>query len=583
MIDKMTKSHIILLPVYKGVVQATIDKGHRWSDIEHLVLIGLCQNDYTITELECQSNLPSEVLLEAINRLMRAGWVEIKETENRIAFRATLFGLAEADKVTLTRIPREQTRKLHFVIDRVSNTVFSSRECVLLKEPRARRLLKENKDNPPFVMMPNIFDDDLPTYGEIVEPLLWFDEEFVTYNAEKSWLSNDFYAKLIVTGEEVEGLPDNAPASLKSVLIGKATRAAASNSKNDVVDGAMVKLSEAWPKYGIDLDTQDLCIGGKAHEDLFNELMRNARRRVIIHSTFLRHGALAERLDVIAIAVKQGAEVDILWDRVETNKAGKTLRICRNLISKRGLAHAVRIQPTPTGSHAKLLVADDGQGEYVAVVGSCNWLYSGFESMEVSVCFRNRQMVYDCLGILEKLIRRPRFRDAQLRSDIVALRTQIKPIAKDMIGSVHARLLSFGCHEECIELVRDTAKRDIFIASHKLGGPVETQMLIPLATAAQAGATDVSVYYEKQSGPAEGEAVLDALDKKYKSSIHLNQVDKAHAKLLCWDDDHVVITSLNWLSKDIDCQKRLSEIGVYLKGSGLASYLKERYLASCQA
>ena len=102
MIDKMTKSHIILLPVYKGVVQATIDKGHRWSDIEHLVLIGLCQNDYTITELECQSNLPSEVLLEAINRLMRAGWVEIKETENRIAFRATLFGLAEAVKVTLT-------------------------------------------------------------------------------------------------------------------------------------------------------------------------------------------------------------------------------------------------------------------------------------------------------------------------------------------------------------------------------------------------------------------------------------------------------------------------------------------------
>jgi len=109
------------------------------------------------------------------------------------------------------------------------------------------------------------------------------------------------------------------------------------------------------------------------------------------------------------------------------------------------------------------------------------------------------------------------------------------------------------------------------------------QMLIPLATAAQAGATDVSVYYENQSGPAEGEAVLDALVKKYKSSIHLNQVDKAHAKLLCWDDDHVVITSLNWLSKDIDYQKRLSEIGVYLKGSGLASYVKERYLASCQA
>ena len=129
----MANSQVILLPVYRGVIQATIDKGHRWSDIEHLVLIGLAQNDYTLSDLECQSNLPSEVLLEAINRLMRAGWVEINETADRITFRATSSGLVEADKDTLSSIPREHTRKLHFIVERLGNTVLSSRDCVLLK------------------------------------------------------------------------------------------------------------------------------------------------------------------------------------------------------------------------------------------------------------------------------------------------------------------------------------------------------------------------------------------------------------------------------------------------------------------
>ena len=106
-------------------------------------------------------------------------------------------------------------------------------------------------------------------------------------------------------------------------------------------------------------------------------------------------------------------------------------------------------------------------------------------------------------------------------------------------------------------------------------------MLIPVASAVQARAVDVSVYYQTQTGPAEDEAVRDALDDKYTGSLHLKRIDKAHAKLLCWDDDHVVITSLNWLSKDIDPQQSLGEIGVYLKGTGLANYVKESYLAHC--
>lgn len=579
----MANSRIVLLPVYKGMVQVTIDKGYRWSDIEHLLLVGLCQSEYTISELMSHSNLPSEVLLEAIHRLMRVGWVEIYETEGRIAFRATLSGLAEADKESLTPMSREQTRKLHFVIDRLTNTVFRSRDFVLLNENSATRLMKERNVDSSLTLPSSIYDQDLPTVAELVEPLLSRDEEFVTYNEDKSEFKRDFYAKLVVTDDEIEGLPENAGAAFRSQVLAS-VRGAHSIKLNTYPSGNnKLHPIKTWPTCPIELDKEDICIGGKAHDELFDLLLRNARRRVVIHSTFIRYDALEKKLDIFAETVRHGAEIDILWDKGESNNAGKKLRECRKLISDRGLSKAVRIQPTSTGSHAKLLVADDGQGNFLAVLGSCNWLYSGFDSLDVSILLRNRKMVFDCLEVIERLIHRPRFHDAKLRADIVALRREIRPSEDNSGGSVQARLLSLGCHEEIIELARDTAQRNIFVASHKLGGPVETQMLIPLASAAEARSTDVSIYYQVQSGAAVGEAVRAALEEKYTGSVTMSIVRSAHAKLLCWDDDHVVITSLNWLSKDIDAQKQLSEVGLYVKGDGLANYVRESYLSGCKA
>jgi cardiolipin synthase len=62
--------------------------------------------------------------------------------------------------------------------------------------------------------------------------------------------------------------------------------------------------------------------------------------------------------------------------------------------------------PLHAGSHAKILVADDGQtGRDVAIVGSCNWLYSGFKSFEASVRLRDPEIVADVLDILSDLSR----------------------------------------------------------------------------------------------------------------------------------------------------------------------------------
>ena len=46
----------------------------------------------------------------------------------------------------------------------------------------------------------------------------------------------------------------------------------------------------------------------------------------------------------------------------------------------------IHLGPCSTGSHAKVILADTGDDSgYAAIVGSCNWLDSPYESVEASV------------------------------------------------------------------------------------------------------------------------------------------------------------------------------------------------------
>ena len=52
-----------------------------------------------------------------------------------------------------------------------------------------------------------------------------------------------------------------------------------------------------------------------------------------------------------------------------------------------------------------------------------------------------------------------------------------------------------------------------------------------------------------------------------------------HAKFLAWDKDHVVVSSINWGSQSGLPENPLDEIGLYLEGPDLATYLLEKFEA----
>ena len=52
---------------------------------------------------------------------------------------------------------------------------------------------------------------------------------------------------------------------------------------------------------------------------------------------------------------------------------------------------------------------------------------------------------------------------------------------------------------------------------------------------------------------------------------------RLHAKILGWDDDNLVLTSQNWLSADPGDVDPLQEIGIFVKSTGIARIVRERF------
>jgi phosphatidylserine/phosphatidylglycerophosphate/cardiolipin synthase-like enzyme len=57
------------------------------------------------------------------------------------------------------------------------------------------------------------------------------------------------------------------------------------------------------------------------------------------------------------------------------------------------------------------------------------------------------------------------------------------------------------------------------------------------------------------------------------------RVPQLHAKFLAWDDDDIVVSSMNWGSQSGLSSNRLDEIGLHLRGPGLAAALIAKFEA----
>ena len=94
--NKTESNHKIFVkvPFGFGTFRLTILRSQKWGAIDLMVLMSLIDKPKTSQQLSIDSFLPRQLVVEILIPLMRAGWIEIINSDNEFLFSLTDRGIA---------------------------------------------------------------------------------------------------------------------------------------------------------------------------------------------------------------------------------------------------------------------------------------------------------------------------------------------------------------------------------------------------------------------------------------------------------------------------------------------------------
>jgi cardiolipin synthase A/B len=134
-------------------------------------------------------------------------------------------------------------------------------------------------------------------------------------------------------------------------------------------------------------------------------------------------------------------------------------------------------------------------------------------------------------------------------------------------------------HAELMRLARETANSSIKVGGDRLGLAAEARTIIPMMAAGKRSVEGI-ICYSKPSGPVTRQDANDLEALARSAGVRLVQIHdrELHGKFLLWDDDHLVITSLNWSSADTRSDTPQGEIGLYIKSPDVSANFRQRLI-----
>jgi phospholipase D-like protein len=568
----------VAIPVLRGRRRFHVEKGKRWSLIEHLMLESVARTPATAADLAQRSSLPRRVVVEAFIRLMRVGWVELAAGSDGLSFVATDSGQAQIKSGSLQAPTVTTPRWMGFLIDQVSGSVFRRSEIAA----RHRNELAKLGEN--LVYLQKSPDHDKENLAELFAALEGEDEVIVRVEASPDRFLERF-AVVTVVNDTIEGLPARANPALREAI---RSAAAQSLKKSEATTTASVAPEPLRPSPAAATTTalfeqNDLLIDAQDHASALDRALAQAREEVIIHSTFISEKSIPAILPKLIGAASKGTLVRVMWgqddDGTSVSSSRRAVSALQRAIDEAGWGGQIRIHSFTTRSHAKLLIADDGRGQWSAIVGSCNWLSSDFDSFESSIRVREPALVGQLVRHLASMSLGSPGVWHEFATDLTILGRRIGLVPRSPGRTARMKILLAPDHGALVLEARDSAARRIFVTSHRIGIAGRPMIIIPALAAVRESRIEVGLFYGRPTGPLSGIDAADLTRELAKQGIGFRPIHqpRLHAKILAWDDDNLAVTSQNWLSADPSEVARLSEIGVFVESNRLADYLIRRF------
>jgi phosphatidylserine/phosphatidylglycerophosphate/cardiolipin synthase-like enzyme len=577
----------VAIPLLKGKRRFFIAKGRPWSLVEHVFLAALVQRPRAVNDLATEGNVPRRLVLEALIRLMRAGWVAVTQDAKGVTFSSTATGQSVVDDEELPQVAKSTSRWMNFVVDKITGTVYRSRELPFLE----RHVVEERAKRERLVWLAAREPLPVDEAAGVLAALFDDDEKFLGIEPCGDRLV-DRYAVVSVRNGSVEGLPPRAPKELEEAVLEAAKKAPPhpGGDRSPLVSPPPVPSAlDRSPPAPIDafFSYEDLIFGGPAHKDVLLEALRRAKTRIILHSTFISEQRFLEVQPLLHDAAKRGVLIDILWgeneEKQELVTTRKTVARLRERIDAAGLSFNLRIHPFSTRSHAKILVADDGRtGRLSSTVGSCNWLSSDFRSYEASVRFSDPNVVAAILEQVAELTRGSDGHWTELTGDVARLAAEARTQRVPAGVKAKVSIVLGPQHAQYVRMARDEAVRRVFVTSHRLGAATRAAVIVPAIAAVRDRGVEIKVYYGTPSGNVNNSEAARLTTSAGAEGVQIRPViePRLHAKLLAWDEDNLLVTSQNWLSADPSEVNVRREIGVFIKAYGVGRAAIEHFEAS---
>ena len=569
---------LIAIPAFRLSCRVGIDKGRAWSIIDELVLWATAHEPRTIGQLASKSGLPRQVVVASIARLMRFRLIELSVRSNGAAFRASAYGQEVVQSGRpLPFFPKRETKRVSFVIEHATGgfsptgqvRVVSESALPYEAEPDLRIVVVEGGG-------PSMSHEANLSRLSRIAARGW-EEQVALVDGRTASLRSEYMLIRVVDGV-ARNVPESASPTLRAV-IDRAASLPAGTTQVAVGYGGPAPEVKSLPTVNeCKFDLSDLIVGGSVQLSCLRSLLATAVTRVIIHSTFLDHRRFKELLPDIRTACVRGVAFDLLWgaeivDEEENRNTVSAVEIARLVREDRDLNRRFRVHMRSTGSHAKILLVDTADGDWIAAIGSCNWLSSPFRAVELTAVLRDPAVVADVAVAVQRLVGR-----RGLSDDIA---TEMAIVSRDLRrhklrgGDAKVSLILGDGHDALMRTGSGVAKQRLIVGSHRLGSTARPGVVIQAEAAVERAKVDVTLLYTISSGPLKNRHARKLVEEAATNGVRLVKAGAIplHGKFLAWDHDDLAVTSLNWASASTDIDFPQADVGVHITSPGITDHV----------
>ncbi|OTQ69910.1 hypothetical protein B6D17_09655 [Gilliamella apis] len=601
--------YYLIVPFYFNRGEFSFQKKGQWTVLDLLILRALSIKNYTLDELVDYTNLNKKLLVQIIIPFLKLKWVTLIQQDNKITLHCTDVGRKRSlmDELPVNNKSYVRTRDYlgnMFTSEYIGLTVnkdinyYTKSQIIEFsrgkenqffwldkykKIPQNNNIIEYSKIEK-FVTFPN------EDYLKPIKPACFFEQtKYLIFTFKISEIQNRlsietyFYQNYSISSQDLtrkyfynNTFIDFLKKEFEYIYNFKKENK--SNNNQDSYRSIETNNLDNLIEFKIPRDTFEVIYGGDKHRNIFFDVINNARNYLIIQSTFIGQWMLEEIRDSLLSASKRDVKITILLGKDDYNFDDPNLKKFIVFFDELNKASngLISLHETQTGSHSKTIICEHKEHGHIALVGSCNWLYTNFNRFEVSVIFYNAEVVKKIIEI-NSILALGKYQSvpSSLNIELRELSDRIKINKGSIKNLVSIHIVYKNKHSHYVEQAKDATHR-VYLISDKFNKTVHRSIWDVLKKIPDDKKFKFFAYYSSDN--KEYKLTHQAIKEYGEELLKLNPNLKLyqdtskrrnHAKILAWDSDNLLITSLNWLSADATINEssfeKYHEIGIYIK------------------